>query len=128
MNYFFLAASLMGLLTFIGHFVYGGKQYLLPMQSSELDPIVKLVLHCTFHFVSVFIVLSTVILAACGFDLISSMQGFGLVLFVALNFGIFAIWQLFLAFDSGIPSPYRHLFQWAPFASISILSLMGIYF
>lgn len=128
MNYFFIAASIMGLMTFFGHFSFGRQRYLTPMIESDLDPVVKGEIHSVFHFVSVFIVLSTLVLAACGFDVISSMQGFGLVLFVALNFGIFAIWQLFLAFDSEIQSPYRHLFQWAPFASISILSLMGIYF
>ncbi|GGI92470.1 hypothetical protein GCM10007978_32450 [Shewanella hanedai] len=128
MNYFFIAASVMGLMTFIGHFSYGRQRYIIPMAESDLEPVVKEEIHCLFHFVSVFIVLSTFVLAACGFDVISSMQGFGLVLFVALNFGMFAIWQLFLAFDSEIQSPYRNLFQWAPFAGISIFSLLGIYF
>lgn len=128
MNYFFIAASFMGLMTFIGHFSYGRQQYLTPVTESDLDPLVKGEVQCIFHFISVFIVLSTLVLAACGVNIVSNMQGFGLVLFVALNFGMFAIWQLFFAFNSEIQSPYRHLFQWVPFAGIAILSLMGIYF
>ena len=128
MNPFFIAAAIIGLLTCLGHVTYGSKQYLLPILSSDLTPAVKAVLHCIFHFVSVFLVLSCMVLAACGVDVIANMQGFGLVLFVALNFGIFAIWQLFFAFNSEIRLSSWHLFQWTPFASISILSLMGIYF
>ncbi|ACA86182.1 hypothetical protein [Shewanella woodyi] len=128
MNYYYLVAALLALSTLIIHIHHGRKHYLFPMLSSELDPVVKAVFHCVFHFVSLFILLSTIILAACGFDLISMMQGYGLVLFIALNFGIFAIWQLFLAFDSEIPSPFRRLFQWMPFAGIAILSLVGSYF
>ncbi|NRD73599.1 hypothetical protein HQQ94_10125 [Shewanella sp. VB17] len=127
MNIFFIAAAILGLLTCLGHFTYGSKQYLQPMLASNLTPLVKTVLHCVFHFVSVFLVLSSMVLGACGMDVISNMQGFGLVLFVALNFGVFAIWQLFIAFDSDIKWSLRNVCLWAPFACIAILSLLGIY-
>ena len=127
MNYYFIAAAILGFLTCIGHFTYGVKQYLNPMLAVSFDPVAKAVMHCVFHYVSAFLVLSTLVLAVCGLDLVSYMQGISLVLFVALNFALFSVWQIYFAFFSEINSPFKHLFQWTLFSSISALSLMGIY-
>ncbi|WP_299789453.1 hypothetical protein [uncultured Shewanella sp.] len=127
MNLYFIAAAGLGLITCIGHFTYGVKHFLTPMLNAQFEAVPKAVLHCVFHYVSVFLVLSTLVLASCGFELVSNMQGFSLVLFVALNFGIFAIWQIYIAFVSDIKTPFRHLFQWVLFLGIAVMSLMGVY-
>ncbi|BAJ02645.1 hypothetical protein [Shewanella violacea] len=127
MNYYFIAAAILGLLTCIGHFTYGVSQYLKPMLVASFDPVAKAVMHCVFHYVSVFLLSATLVLAVCGLDLVSYMQGISLILFVALNFALFAVWQIYFAFFSDINSPFKHLFQWILFSSISALSLMGIY-
>ncbi|ABV37348.1 conserved hypothetical protein [Shewanella sediminis HAW-EB3] len=127
MNLYFIAAAGMGLLACIGHFTYGVKHFLTPMLNAQFELVAKTVLHCFFHYLSVFLVLSTLVLASCGFEIVSKMQGLSLVLFVALNFGIFAIWQIYIAFVSDIKAPFKHLFQWALFLGIATLSLMGVY-
>ncbi|QFU22367.1 hypothetical protein FM038_009500 [Shewanella eurypsychrophilus] len=127
MNYFFIAAAILSLTTCVGHFTYGVTNYLKPMLNASFDPVAKAVIHCVFHYVSAFLVLSTLVLAGCGLDLVAYMQGISLVLFVALNFALFAIWQIYIAFVSDIKSPFKHLFQWSLFSAISALSLMGIY-
>lgn len=127
MNYYFIAAALLAFITCVGHFTYGTNKYLKPMLSASFDPIAKTVLHCVFHYVSAFFVLSTLVLITCGLDLVSLMQGIGLVLFIALNFALFAIWQIYIAFFSDIKSPFRHLFQWALFTGVAMFCLLGIY-
>ncbi|WP_076409341.1 hypothetical protein [Shewanella sp. UCD-KL12] len=127
MNYYFILAALLGLVTCVGHFSYGIKHYLKPMLSASFDPVAKAVIHCVFHYISAFLVLSTLVLTVCGFEWVSYMQGISLVLFIALNFAIFAVWQIYIAFFSDIKSPFKHLFQWVLFLSISVFSLLGVY-
>ncbi|GIU07781.1 MULTISPECIES: hypothetical protein [unclassified Shewanella] len=125
MNIYLLIAGLLAALTAIGHFSYGRRHFLLPMKAADFDPVAKAVMHCVFHYVSVFLLLSSLILFCCAFEAISTMQSFGILLFIALNFGLFAIWQLYISFMSDIESPFKRLFQWVFFVLVAGFTLIG---
>ncbi|MCL1048024.1 hypothetical protein L2755_00050 [Shewanella abyssi] len=125
MNIYFLLAGIIAALTCVGHFTYGRKHFLLPMLQAEFDPIAKSVMHCVFHYISVFLLLSTLILLACAFEVLSQMHSFGMLVFIALNFGIFAIWQLYIGVTGELEQPFKHLFQWVFFIAIAVFTLLG---
>ncbi|WP_299806095.1 hypothetical protein [uncultured Shewanella sp.] len=125
MNIYLLIAGLFAALTAIGHFSYGRTHFLMPMKAADFDPGAKAVMNCVFHYVSVFLVLSTLVLLCCAFEAISEMQSFGTLLFIALNFGLFAIWQLYIGFMSSLEAPFKQLFQWVFFALVAGFTLAG---
>lgn len=125
MNIYFLLAGIIAALTCVMHFTYDRQQFLVPMQQAVFDPIAKSVMQCVFHYISVFLLLSTFILLVCAFEAISQMHSFGMLVFIALNFGLFAIWQIYIGFSSDLEQPFKHLFQWIFFVVISVLTLLG---
>ncbi|OEG72097.1 hypothetical protein BEL05_03635 [Shewanella colwelliana] len=127
MNIYFVIAATFALLTCVGHFTIGIKSFLTPMLDANFDPIAQKIMQCVFHYVSVFLVMSTLVLYACGLEMVSIMQGYGLVLFIALNYLLFAVWQIYIGFFSDIESPFKSLFQWFFFAAISFFTLLGVF-
>ncbi|ABZ77010.1 conserved hypothetical protein [Shewanella halifaxensis HAW-EB4] len=125
MNVYLLLAGIIAAFTCVGHFTYGRKHFLWPMQAADFDPVAKAIMHCVFHYVSVFLVLSSLVLLACSFEAISQMQSFGMLIFIALNFGLFAIWQLYIGFMSSLEAPFKSLFQWVFFVPIALLTFAG---
>ncbi|MGS0689009.1 hypothetical protein [Shewanella sp. 0m-4] len=125
MNIYLLIAGGITALTCVGHFTYGRKHFLQPMQTAAFDPVAKVIMHCVFHYISVFLVLSSMVLLACSFNAISAMQSFGMLIFIALNFGLFAIWQIYIGFMSSLEMPFKYLFQWVFFVPISLFTLAG---
>ncbi|WOT03843.1 hypothetical protein [Shewanella youngdeokensis] len=126
MNNYLLAAGLMSFITFIGHLTYGRKHYLKPLLEAELTPNAKVMMHCVFHYVSVFIALSTVVLISSASTVVSSTHSFGMIAFIALNFGLFAIWQIYIGVSSELANPFKSIFQWLVFVLIAGLSICGI--
>ncbi|QYJ95480.1 hypothetical protein [Shewanella spartinae] len=127
MNIYFLIAGIIAILTCVGHFSLGKKRFLTPMLEADFDPIAKSVMHCVFHYISVFLVLSALVLLACSFSMVSNMQSYGLLLFIALNFVLFAIWQIYIGYFAEIKGAFRSLFQWIFFALVSAFTLAGIF-
>lgn len=127
MNIYFLIAAILTLLTSIGHFTLGYRRFLKPMQQAQFEPVAKAAMNCAFHYISVFLVLATMVLFACGLMLVSDMQSYSLVLFIALNFILFAIWQLYIGYFSDIDGAFHSLFQWVFFILISGFILLGTF-
>ena len=125
MNWFVIGAGIVALFTAVGHFLMGSKEYLSPMLNASFDLVPKKVMHSVFHYVSVFLVLSTVALLAIGFGIISDNQPSLLVRFIALNYAFFAVWQIVIASTAGIKNGVFKLFQWVFFAVIAILAWFG---
>ena len=71
MDYLLLTAGILAFGATIGHFTMGSKDFLKPILRSEADEIPKKVMHSLFHYMSVFMVLSTVILL--GFSMKNSL-------------------------------------------------------
>ena len=64
MNYFIFISALISLVAIIGHFSMGRKEYLKPVLDSDIDIVPKKVMQSLFHYMSVFMVLSMIILLA----------------------------------------------------------------
>ena len=125
MNWLVLIAGLVGAFTVFGHFTMGAKQYLTPMLESGMEQVPKKVMHSVFHYVSVFLLLSSIALLAIGAGAFEDEGTRLLVRFIAANYTLFAIWQIAIAATSQIRSGMFKMFQWAFFMVIAILAWIG---
>ena len=125
MNWFVLAAAILGAMTTIGHFLVGTKEYLVPMLASSIEPVPKKVLQAVFHYVSVFLILSTAALFAVALGTIPAQAGSYLAAFISANYALFAIWELVIAFGSGIERAPLKMFHWIFFVLIAVLAGWG---
>lgn len=82
-------------------------------------------MHCVFHYVSAYLILSTIALLMVGLGI--GLQGDTtlLIRFIALNYAVFAVWQIVLALSSRIPNGLFKMFQWILFALITIFAWIG---
>jgi hypothetical protein len=126
MNYFILVSAIISLGAVIGHFTMGRTAYLKPVLDSDIDIVPRKVMQSVFHYVSVFTVLSTIILfAGCSqacplYDYVHNM-----IRFIAIVYAGFAIAQLIIAATSGIPGGVLKLFQWIFWALIAVFAILG---
>jgi hypothetical protein len=121
MNPLIVSAGIIALITTAGHFTAGRKMYLKPLLESDMEDVPKKVLHCVFHYVSTFLLLSILALFVSG-----SMQiGRILSFFIAVNYSLFAVWQLGLIKQSGIERGMLKMFQWIFFILIAVLGFLG---
>lgn len=125
MNVLLMLAGFAALVTTVGHFTAGIRLYLNPLLCSDIEPVARKVLHAVFHYVSVFLVLSTVVLLRVGFGMESGHGAQLLTRFIALNYLAFGVWLLVLAKNSGIPQAPKKMFQWVFFFVIAVLALGG---
>jgi hypothetical protein len=109
MNWLVLISGLVAAFCTVGHFAIGSKQYLQPMLQASFDDVAKKVMHCVFHYVSVYLVLSTAFLIAVGFG---------------YKFNI-AVTQLIIAATSKIPNAVFKMFQWIIFVVIAVFAWLG---
>ena len=126
MNYFILISAILSLAAVIGHFTMGRKDYLKPVLNSDIDIVPKKVMHSLFHYMSVFMVLSTIILfsgssQSCPlYDYVQNM-----IRFIAIVYAFFAVTQFTIALTSGISGGVFKLFQWVFWALISACAILG---
>ena len=126
MNGYIMIAGLFALATVLGHFTVGSKQFLQPMLRASIDPIPRKVMHCVFHYVSTYLILSAAALLIIGSGFWSGGGASAVAVFIALNYIVFAIWQFVLAARSGIPGGIFKLFQWMFFVLIAVLAFLGV--
>ena len=125
MNWYIIIAGLIASVTTAGHFAVGSKEFLKPMLGASFDPISKKVMHCVFHYVSTYLILSAVTLLLIGLNIWSGAGFVAVTKFIAANYVVFAIWQIVLAIASDIPKGIFKLFQWIFFVLISLFSFLG---
>ncbi len=126
MNWLVTISGIFAFFTVVGHFMVGSKAYLNPMLDASFDPVARKVMHCVFHYVSVFLILSAGTLLLIGTATWEFDGSAKLVQFIALNYAGFAVWQVILASTSGIPKGVFKLFQWVFFILISSFALIGV--
>ncbi|MDY6881570.1 MAG: hypothetical protein V2J25_05210 [Desulfatiglans sp.] len=126
MNWHISIAGFIALFTTIGHFAIGNKQFLRPMLETSFDPVAKKTMHCVFHYVSAYLILSSVALLLIGFNVWPSNGTNTLILFIGVNYLVFAVWQIVLSTTSDIPRGVFKLFQWIFFVLIALFSFLGI--
>ena len=125
MNWLITISGIFALMTVAGHFTVGSREYLKPMLEATFDPVARKVMHCVFHYVSAFLILSAAALLLIGTGMMSFQGSNRLMQFIALNYAAFAVWQIILATTSDIPSAAAKLFQWVFFILISVFALIG---
>jgi hypothetical protein len=126
MNYFILISAILSLSAVIGHFTMGRKNYLAPVLDSDIDIVPKKVMLSLFHYMSVFMILSTIILLAGSshscplYEYVHNM-----IKFIGIVYAFFAITQFIIASGSGISGGVFKLFQWILWALISASAILG---
>ena len=125
MNWLILISGLVAGFCTVGHFAIGSKQYLQPMLQASFDEVPKKVMHCVFHYVSVYLVLSTLFLLAVGLGYNFNSDTSLLVKFIAVHFALFAVSQLIIAATSKISNAVFKMFQWIIFAVIAVTAWIG---
>jgi hypothetical protein len=109
----------------LGHFTVGRKEFLKPMLQAEFDEVPKKVMQCVFHYVSVYVILSFIVLISVGLGFRFGPADTLLVKFIAVNYFFFAIAQIVVAATSNIPSGVVKLFQWIFFLLVAIFAWIG---
>jgi uncharacterized membrane protein HdeD (DUF308 family) len=127
MNWYITIAGLIGALATIGHFTMGTKQFLKPMLEASFDPVPKKVMHCVFHYVSTFMILSTINLLLIGLNVWPALNSMIVIKFIGANYLVFGVWQIILAASSDIPGGVIRLFQWIFLILIALFSFLGAY-
>ncbi len=125
MNWMILISGLVAGFVNFGHFTVGRKDFLKPMLQADFDDVPKKVMHCVFHYISVFVVLSFIVLIAIGLGFSFGTANALLVKFIAINYFFFAITQIVIAATSKIPNGVIKLFQWIFFMLIAIFAWIG---
>ena len=126
MNYFIFVSAIISLAAVIGHFTMGCKSYMKPVLDSDIDIVPKKVMQSLFHYMSVFLVLSTVILFAGShqscplYEYVHNM-----IKFIAIVYAFFAVTQFIIALRSGISGGVFKLFQWVFWALIAACAILG---
>ena len=128
MNYYILASGIFASFATIGHFAIGTKDFLKPVLNSDIDEIPRKVMQSLFHYMSAYMVLTSVILLgiSIGENLIFENTD-DVVKMIGLSYAGFAIIQFIIALTSSIKLGVFKLFQWVFWALIAAFSLMGIY-
>jgi hypothetical protein len=127
MNVPVLLAGILAAATTVGHFVVGSPRYLRPVMDSDVDDVPRRIMQAVFHYVSVWLVLSSCVLLWQGVGQATGFCGNTLITFIAAHYAAFAFVQLITTALSGIPNAVFRLFQWIPFLLIALLSLLGVY-
>jgi hypothetical protein len=109
----------------VGHFTVGSKDFLKPMLQADFDDVPKKVMHCVFHYISVYLVLSFIVLIATGLGFSFGTADALLVKFIAINYFFFAITQIVIAATSNTPKGVIKLFQWIFFMGVAIFAWIG---
>ncbi len=126
MNWFILIAGVIAAMATVGHFTVGRRDFLKPLLDAPIDDVPKKVMHCVFHYISVFLVMSTLALFAVGIG-VKFKAGYTLLVdFIAIHYASFAVIQVVIALRSKIPKPVFKLFQWIFFSLIAIFAWLGI--
>ncbi len=109
----------------LGHFTVGSKHYLKPMLAASFDDVAKKVCHCVFHYISVFLVLSSVYLVLAGSGFAFTTDSDLIVKFIAIHYAAFAAIQIIIAATSGIQKAVFKMFQWTIFMFIAVFAWTG---
>ena len=125
MNWMILISGLAAGIVNLGHFTVGRKEFLKPMLQAEFDDVPKKVMQCVFHYISVYVILSFIVLIAIGLGLRFGSADAVLVKFIAINYFLFAITQIVIAASSSIPKGVAKLFQWIFFLLVAIFAWIG---
>lgn len=126
MNWIIIIAGILAAFVTFGHLIFGINWYLRPMLESNLETVPKATMQCVFHYVTVFLIVSTLFLLYVGIDYEDVREPSLVVYFIGINYFIFAIVQIIYAFKNNLERPLIIMFQWVMFLPIGILCMIGV--
>ncbi len=128
MDYLILTSGILALLATIGHFMVGTKNFLKPVMNSDIDEIPKKVMQSIFHYMSVFLVLTSLFLLSISTGECRLFENtVDVVKLIGFIYAGFALVQLIIALTSKIKMGVFKLFQWIFWALIAIFTLLSVY-
>lgn len=125
MEWSLIVAGILAALSSIGHFTLGSRDYLQPMLKAEFDEVPKRTMHCGFHYVSAFFVLSALALLGLGLGLFPAVVTASLATFIGANWAAFAAIQLLIVLTCRIERGLIRMFQWMLFSAISVFCFIA---
>ncbi len=126
MNYLYLAAGIIALFATVGHFTMGQKSFMKPVLDSDVELIPKKVMHGLFHYMSVHLVFTTVVMLAFSFgELLWFQNTRDVSLILGATYAGFAIVQIIIAATSSLQGGLMKLFQWVFWALIALFAFWG---
>lgn len=128
MDYLVLTAGVLASLATIGHFAIGAKDFLKPVMASNIDEIPKKVMQSIFHYISVYLILTSLFLIAISTGECMLFENTSdIVKLIGFIYAGFAIVQFIIALSSNIKMGIFKLFQWIFWALIAVFSLLSVY-
>ncbi len=109
----------------VGHFTVGSKSFLQPMLRADFGLVPKRTMHCCFHYVSAFLVLSAVALLGLGFGLITLDGSSFVIRFIAANWAAFAMIQILIVLACRVEKGLIKMFQWVLFLGVAVFGYLG---
>ena len=125
MNWFLIIAGGLAGFATVGHFFIGSRNFLKPTLQAPFDEVPKKVMHSLFHYVSAYLILSTIFLLAIGLGYTLGGNSALLVKFIGLNYAAFTVAQIIIALTSNIQNALFKLFQWIFWTLIALFSWIG---
>ncbi len=124
MNTLLLTSALVASFIVIGHCTVGRKQFFLPMVAANFDGTAKRVMEFIWHMSTVSLALPAIALfyGAQYSDRVST----GLILFIVVQYGLWAAVHFVVTVTSGIPGALYKLFQWCLFGAVAITAYLGM--
>ena len=96
------------------------------MLQATFDDVAKNVMHCVFHYVSVFLVLTSITLLLLGFGIDFNSDVSLLIRLIAIHYAAFALVQIVIAFLSNVEKALVKMFQWMIFVVIAVFAWLGV--
>jgi hypothetical protein len=125
MNWLLIIAGGFAGFATVGHLTVGTKNFLVPTLQASFDEVPKKVMHCLFHYVSAYLILTTIYLLAIGVGFKFGGGTTLLVKFIAVNYAAFALGQIIIALASKIQNALFKLFQWVFWTLIAVIAWLG---
>jgi hypothetical protein len=123
MNYFLLSSGIISLLGCAGHFTLGYNDYIRPVLQSDIDAIPKKIVLCIYHYMSVFMVLTTILLLSFAFNQnLIFTNAADAVKVIVISYAGFAVAGFLISLKVGI----FKLFQWIFWLLIALFSFLGL--
>lgn len=123
MNYFLLSSGIISLLGCVGHFTLGYNDYIRPVLQSDIDVIPKKIVLCIYHYMSVFMVITTILLLSFAFNQYLIFENVtDAVKVLVISYVGFAVAGFLISTKVGI----FKLFQWIFWMLIAVLSFLGL--
>lgn len=106
------------------HIVFGGRECARPLLDATIDPIAKLTLYATWHFVTAHLVLGG--LALLWFGVFPTPAGTAVAAVLATTYLVLAGLFIALAARCTVPGAWHKLGQWMVFLPMGVAGLWAV--